>query len=174
MLGIGLVVLILNSPQTHAEGTFALRGVYATFLLLIGWGFAGTGLYAWSRRPGNAIGPLMTAAGLAWLLRGLEVSDNNSVLFSIGELAAALAYALLAHLLLAFPSGHLSTPAQRQPGSAGLRQRHCSSGCGVCLHRYQGRRRRLRWLPPNPILIFGSNTLAGLAIFLQLSARLSS
>src|SRR4051794_15142075 len=70
LLGVGSVALILSSPQTHAEGTFALRGVYAAFLLLIGWGFAGTGLYAWSRRPANAIGPLMTATGLAWLLRG--------------------------------------------------------------------------------------------------------
>ena len=112
LLGVGSVALILSSPQTHAEGTFALRGVYAAFLLLIGWGFAGTGLYAWWRRPANAIGPLMTATGLAWLLRGLGVSDN-SVLFGIGELAAPAAFALLAHLLLAFPTGHLQTRWQR-------------------------------------------------------------
>src|SRR5436190_1016538 len=32
LLGVGSVALILSSPQTHAEGTFALRGVYAAVL----------------------------------------------------------------------------------------------------------------------------------------------
>src|SRR3954452_19291898 len=167
LLGVGSVALILSSPQTHAEGTFALRGVYAAFLLLIGWGFAGTGLYAWSRRPANAIGPLMTATGLAWLLRGLGVSDN-SVLFSIGELAAPAAFALLAHLLLAFPSGRLQTSAQRRLAALAYANATVlqvaafvvtdttapDAGCDGC--------------PPNPILIFSSSSLAGLVILLQL------
>ena len=112
LVGVGVFVLVLRSPHTHATGTFASRTVYACYLLLIGWGFAGTGLYAWARRPGNDIGPLMTAAGFAWLLRGLGVSDDSTV-FSVGELVAALAFALVVHLLLAFPTGRLETRAQR-------------------------------------------------------------
>ena len=112
LIGLGVVTLVLRSPHTHATGTFASPAVYATYLLLIGWGFTGTGLYAWARRPGNDLGPLMTAAGFAWLLRGLGVSDD-SVVFGVGELAAPLAFGLIAHLLLAFPSGRLETRAQR-------------------------------------------------------------
>jgi signal transduction histidine kinase len=167
LLGVGSVALILSSPQTHAEGTFALRGVYAAFLLLIGWGFTGTGLYAWSRRPGNAIGPLMTAAGLAWLLRGLGVSDN-SVLFSIGELAAPAAFALLAHLLLAFPSGHLETPSQRRLAALAYVNATALQAAAFVITDTRAPDAGCDGCPPNPILIFNSSSLAGLVILLQL------
>ena len=107
-LGIGLTFLVLSSAGTHAGGIFASRGLYLAYLLLIGCGFAGTGLYAWSRRPGNRVGPLMTVTGCVWLVRGLEVSGNG-VLFAVGDLAAPWAFAVLTHLLLAFPSGHLGS-----------------------------------------------------------------
>jgi signal transduction histidine kinase len=166
LLGIGVALLILRSPGTHAAGTFASRTVYAAFLLLIGWGFAGTGLYAWGRRPGNAVGPLMTAAGSAWLLRGLGVSDD-SVVFSVGELAAPLTFAVLVHLLLVFPSGRLETTTQRR--LAMVAYANCTAlqvaafvftdttapyaGCDGC--------------PPNPILILNSRSLSTLASTLQ-------
>jgi signal transduction histidine kinase len=171
LLGFGVLLLVIGSPETHAAGSFASRGVYASYLLLIGWGFAGTGLYAWARRPGNAVGPLMTAAGFAWLLRGLGVS-NDSAVFGVGELAAPIAFALVAHLLLAFPSGRLETRPQRalallayvdvtvlqfaafvvtDPTSP-------ATGCPDC--------------PANPILITGSASLAGLVIGLQVLGSL--
>src|SRR4051794_3124987 len=167
LLGLGVLLLVLRSPQTHATGTFASRGVYACYLLSIGWGFIGTGLYAWARRPGNAVGPLMTAAGFAWLLRGVGVS-HDSVLFGIGELAAPIAFALVAHLLLAFPSGRLETRPQRSlallayvdvtvlqlMAFAVTDPTSPSSGCPSC--------------PGNPILVTGSPTLSGLVIGVQL------
>jgi hypothetical protein len=166
LLGIGQVVLILHSAGTHANGAFASRGIYVFYMLLVGWGFAGTGLYAWARRRGNAVGPLMTAVGCAWLLRGLEVS-SNSALFSLGNLLAPLAYGLLAHLLLAFPSGRLATKPRRrlavlayvnvtvvQVVAFMLTDTRASySGCDGC--------------PPNPILIFASPALLGLVSALQ-------
>ncbi len=112
LIGIGMLILILNSPDTHAPGVFAARGVYAAFGLVVGWGFAGTGLYAWARRPENNIGPLMCAVGFAWLLQGLATS-GDSVVFALGMLTRPLAYALLVHLLLVFPSGRLETRTQR-------------------------------------------------------------
>jgi signal transduction histidine kinase len=112
LVGVGMLILILNSPDTHAPGVFAARGVYAAFALVIGWGFAGTGLYAWARRPENNIGPLMCAVGFAWLLQGLATS-GDSVVFALGTLTRPLAYALLVHLLLVFPSGRLETRTQR-------------------------------------------------------------
>ena len=78
LLGVGMLVLILDSTHTHAPGVFAARGVFAAYTLVIGWGFAGTGLYAWARRPGNNVGPLMTAVGFAWLLQGLAISGDSA------------------------------------------------------------------------------------------------
>src|SRR3954452_10170816 len=82
LIGIGMTVLILGSDRTHASGVFASRGLYVLYLLLVGWGVGGTGVYAWARRPVNAIGPLLTAVGIAWLASLLEAS-SNSTLFAI-------------------------------------------------------------------------------------------
>src|SRR3954452_12894512 len=112
LVGTASAVLVLGSASTHASGVFAKPGVYLFYLLLIGGGFAGSGLYVWWKRPENRVGPLMTAAGCAWLLRGVEISSNG-VLFAIGNLAAPWAFALLTHLLLAFPSGRLTSVTQR-------------------------------------------------------------
>ena len=166
LIGIGMLILILSSTNTHAGGTFAPRGTYAAYTLMIGWGFAGTGLYAWARRPENNIGPLMSAVGFAWLLQGLATS-NDSVVFSIGILSRPLAYALLVHLLLAFPSGRLETRAQRwltalvyidvtvlQLASFVFEDTTASyANCNAC--------------PANPILILDSQTLYGLTNGLQ-------
>ena len=51
----------------------------------IGWGFIGTGLYSWTRRPASNIGLLMIAVGFAGLLKALAFSDD-SVIFTIGSL----------------------------------------------------------------------------------------
>ena len=53
LTGIGMLILILTSAHTHVSGTFAPRGIYAAYTLALGWGFAGTGLYAWARRPAS-------------------------------------------------------------------------------------------------------------------------
>ncbi len=49
----------------------------AALILTAGWGFAGTGLYAWDRRPDNNIGPLMTAVGFTWFFQALQASNNE-------------------------------------------------------------------------------------------------
>ena len=64
------------------------RGLAAALILVAGWGFAGTGLYAWDRRPGNNVGPLMTAIGFTWFFQALG-SSNNSVVFTIGVLGGS-------------------------------------------------------------------------------------
>jgi signal transduction histidine kinase len=171
LIGIGMLILILNSTNTHAGGTFASRGAYGAYALIIGWGFAGTGLYAWARRPENNIGPLMTAVGFAWLLQGLATS-NDGVAFSIGILTRPLAFGLLAHLLFAFPSGRLETRAQRWlvalvyidvtvlQLAAYVFQDNAASyaDCSDC--------------PSNPILISASKELYELMTGLQVAAAL--
>ena len=98
--GIGAAALILTSGHESS------RGLAAALILSAAWGFAFTGLYAWDRRPGNNIGPLMTATGFAWFFVALTFSDNE-VIFSIGIVGNTLAYAILIHLLLCFPGGKL-------------------------------------------------------------------
>src|SRR5436190_1398075 len=106
VIGIGVLLVVINGEHnTH-------RGAYAALSLGIGWGFIGTGLYVWRRRPGNNIGPLMIAVGFSGFLKALTFS-NHSVIFTIGSLGEVLIYALLIHLLLSFPSGRLESRLDR-------------------------------------------------------------
>ncbi len=106
LAGIGSAALILTSDHTSP------RGLAAALILAAGWGFAGTGLYAWDRRPGNNIGPLMTAVGFTLFFQGLTAS-SNSVVFAIGIIGSSLPYAILVHLLVSFPAGRLESRFQR-------------------------------------------------------------
>ncbi len=106
LLGVGALVAVINGQHDIH------RGAYAALTLGIGWGFIGTGLYAWTRRPASNIGPLMTAVGFAGLLKALSFS-GDSVIFAIGSLSELLIYALLIHLLLSFPAGRLEHGVDR-------------------------------------------------------------
>ncbi|HSS33992.1 MAG TPA: histidine kinase [Solirubrobacterales bacterium] len=106
LIGFGSAALILTSDHTSP------RGLATALILAAGWGFSFTGLYAWDRRPGNNIGPLMTAIGFTWFFQALQ-SSNDSVLFAIGTLGSTVPYAILIHLLVSFPSGRLEGRLQR-------------------------------------------------------------
>ena len=140
-----------------------LRGVYAALTLVIGWSFVGTGLYAWSQRPDNRIGLLMTAVGLSWFLNPLEFSDNQ-FLFVIGGVFGELPLALLGHMLLAFPDGRLHSRAERRVVAAGyftatvlelpayfFYQTENADQCHGC--------------PANPLLVHENMTLASISAF---------
>jgi len=105
-LGIGALLLVLGSDHQSQ------RGLAAALILAAAWSFAGTGLYAWYRRPANRIGPLMTAVGFAWFFEALNFS-GSAVVFSLGALTSALPFAILIHLLVTFPSGRLETRLQK-------------------------------------------------------------
>jgi signal transduction histidine kinase len=84
----------------------------ASLTVLAGWAFVGSGAVAWASRPGNRVGPLMVVAGLLLLASSLSAADHP-VGFTAGVLVAPLSTAFFAHLLLAFPSGRLTSPAER-------------------------------------------------------------
>jgi signal transduction histidine kinase len=90
-----------------------LRGLLAVLGLLVGWGFVGAGLFAWSRDPGNRVGMLMAATGFAWLLSLVGASDNP-LLFSFGEVIGSLYFATAAHMLLAAPDGRVHSLFERR------------------------------------------------------------
>jgi PAS domain S-box-containing protein len=107
-LAAGLAALSLILTSDHADDP----AVLAAITLLLGWSFIGSGLVAWSHRPENPFGRLMVAEGFAWLLQSLQ-SSNSSVPFSIGLLLSNIPFALLAHLLLAYPRGRLESRISR-------------------------------------------------------------
>jgi signal transduction histidine kinase len=79
--------------------------------VLTGWVVVGAGLVAWDRRPGSGTGRLLVATGLTWFVGNFAALGGVA-----GTLAADARFvhrALLAHVLLAYPVGRLSTPAQR-------------------------------------------------------------
>ena len=94
------------------------RGFTAVLGLLVGWSFVGTGLFAWWRRPGNRTGVLMAAVGFAWFAAGLS-DANDDLPHTIGIALDALFAAFAVHLVLAFPTGRLSTRLERRGVTAG-------------------------------------------------------
>jgi signal transduction histidine kinase len=101
-LALGGVSIALIATSDHAHA----RALAAVLIPLAGWGFAGTGLYAWYRRPANRTGPLLTAIGFTWFFQALESADNV-VVFAIGAFGLTVPFAILIHLLLTFPSGRI-------------------------------------------------------------------
>ena len=152
LLGVGCVALVLSSNHTDH------RGLAAALIVSAGWAFAGTGLYAWDRRPGNKVGPLMTAIGFTWFFQGLE-SSNDSFVFALGVIVGTVPYAILIHLLVSFPDGRLKGRFQHLVVAAGYLATTVlqlawalfvdpvkQNGCEGC--------------PDNPILISGHEGLA--------------
>lgn len=101
-----MVALVVNSDH---ETDKVLAGTLGPF---IGLSFCATGMFAWMRRPHNRFGVLMTAVGFAWFLSGLTES-NAPWVYTLGVYIAPLYIVLVGHMLLAFPSGHLETTAER-------------------------------------------------------------
>jgi signal transduction histidine kinase len=115
LLGLGVAGIALGVPIAAITATSDhtdLSGLMAVLVLVVAWSFLGTGLYAWDQRPDNLTGPLMVALAFSWLLSGLSAS-NYSGLYIAGVLLNGLPFAILTHLLFAFPSGRLQSRADR-------------------------------------------------------------
>jgi signal transduction histidine kinase len=107
VMGLAVLALILTNDELDAAGAWGAG------TLVVGWGFVWVGLYAWARRPDNRVGMLMAGTGFAWFLSGFTFSDVPLV-FTIGQLLASLFFAVVIHLLLAFPSGRLQSRLERR------------------------------------------------------------
>ena len=100
-----------------------------------------------ARRPENRFGALLVAVGFTYCLSGLIVTTDSWPFIS-GLVLIALPYAILFHILLAFPSGRLSTRVRARPGGADVRDGH---GRVVGVHGDRGH--GAFGLPANPLLI---------------------
>jgi signal transduction histidine kinase len=70
------------------------------------------GLYAWREGTHAQFGRLLVLAGAGWFLVALS-SSSDSLLYSIGRVAGWTVEAGLVYLMLAFPSGRLTTRVDR-------------------------------------------------------------
>jgi len=76
------------------------------------WAFLVAGLVAWSRRPGNRLGPLMVATCFALLARQFRYS-HDALAFTAFFLLGELGYVLVAHVTLAYPFGRVTDRLER-------------------------------------------------------------
>lgn len=74
--------------------------------LAAGWALLGSGLIAWSRRPGSRVGPLIVISGFAWFLGTLAGSDIG-LLAIVGALALTIHRAPLVHAIVGYPTGRV-------------------------------------------------------------------
>lgn len=112
VIGAALVAGGAGGALVAAGGRSAQPGLVVAVGLLVAWSFVAVGVYAWERRPDCRTGPLMCAVGFTWLLSGLTLTDT-SLLYTVGLALSGLWYAVLAHMLLAFPSGRLTGRTER-------------------------------------------------------------
>jgi signal transduction histidine kinase len=104
--GAGVCALVLASDHQEAKAAFAIFGP------AVGWGFIGTGLYAWWREPANRTGMLMVLLGFAWLSSTLEAA-NAALPHTYGLTFGGLWGSLFLHLGMSFPTGRLRSRFDR-------------------------------------------------------------
>jgi signal transduction histidine kinase len=136
-----ILAVAINSVGGHHRDLITISGP------VIGAAFIGTGLLAWVRRPENRFGALMIAVGVSYCLSALIVT-TESWTFIAGLAVIALPYAILFHILLAFPSGRLETPGNRALAAAAYLV--ATVGWWICM-LFQDTTRQ--GLPANPLMV---------------------
>jgi signal transduction histidine kinase len=107
-----LWVLVLAACATAAAMTLLTDGLDGLgtpngLKFLVGGAFAGSGLYAWRRRPENRLGPLMTVVGCTYLAAQILIQAHTSPLFTWGIWLGDAWVVSFVLFLLASPDGHL-------------------------------------------------------------------
>jgi signal transduction histidine kinase len=111
-LRLGLWVFAVAAGAGAAAMTLANEGSDGLgtpngLKFLIGLAFAGSGLYAWGRRPENRLGPLMTVVGCTYLAAQILSQAHASHLFTAGIWLSDAWVVLFVLFLLAFPDGQI-------------------------------------------------------------------
>jgi signal transduction histidine kinase len=111
VLGSALTVVVL----VRGGG---LPVLHVALTPLPGWSFGIAGLLACLRKRWRRVGVLLLAVGLAWFVHLLDWA-HVPALTAVGAPLRNAYAAVFAHLLLAFPSGRLGSPAMRALVAAG-------------------------------------------------------
>ncbi|SHN47200.1 Histidine kinase [Cryptosporangium aurantiacum] len=78
---------------------------------MVGTSFVAGGAVSWWLRPRVRVGPLLVAVGALWL--AAKVPPEDALPAGLEAVRVSAWAAVLAHLVVAFPTGRLVTPAQR-------------------------------------------------------------
>jgi signal transduction histidine kinase len=111
--GFGLLSLLI--ARSHPGATFGgVSWEAGVAELVAGWTMIGAGWFVWWRRGGRRSGLLLAMAGMAWFVAEW---DNPGIAvgmaFTVGLAAHALAPAVVAHAVMAYPFGRLSSRLER-------------------------------------------------------------
>ncbi|MCW2995807.1 MAG: putative signal transduction histidine kinase, partial [Conexibacter sp.] len=79
---------------------------------VVGLIYLAAGLLAWARRPSSRLGLLIVIGGWTTMLAALSNIDTPTTLV-VGAVTATLIHAVVAQMLLGFPTGRLHTAAER-------------------------------------------------------------
>jgi len=107
-LACGLAAITLVATSDRSTDPTAL----IVLAIGLGWGFIGTGLYAWWRRPENRMGALMVLVGFTWFLGALGEA-GGPWLFSLGSALSNVWIGAFALMLVAFPTGVVGRGLER-------------------------------------------------------------
>jgi signal transduction histidine kinase len=112
--GVGFGLLSILIAQSHPGATFGGTSWTAGLAELgAGWAMIGAGFYVWRRR-GQRSGLLLAAAGVAWFFPEWDNPGvGAAVAFTFGLVTYALAPAVVAHAVMAYPSGRPSSRLER-------------------------------------------------------------
>jgi signal transduction histidine kinase len=102
-----VVALVLNDLSDRPTRNLSWPVDLAFNLLTIG-----AGLAVWWRRPDTAVGRRMVVAGFL-MFASVLLRSNNSWAFTIGNLLAAAGVAVLAHVIVTYPSSRAETILER-------------------------------------------------------------
>jgi signal transduction histidine kinase len=107
----GLLVTFTLAVFVHGFGPVPWWRL--TLDLGVGASFLGAGLIAWWRRPKNAVGRLLMAAGFAFVAGAALSYVESPVTYTVRWLESSVYLAILVQLLFAFPSGRMSSRLER-------------------------------------------------------------
>ena len=103
-LAVGVGALVFGVLAEWVGGPWPNPSALAD--LAAGWALMGSGLIAWSRRPGSRVGPLIVISGFAWFL-GTLAGSNSGLLAIVGALALTIHRAPLIHAIVGYPTGRV-------------------------------------------------------------------
>jgi signal transduction histidine kinase len=168
--GGAVAALIVTSDLVHSPGGTA------ALTLIVGLSWCITGLVEWTRRPENRIGRLMVIFGFAWFVGRLGYSDVPAA-YTVGLFTGALFFAVLGHVLLAFPSGRLDGRLARGLVVAGYLDTTVVIAIATLFNTGEpGDPKNLALVEPNAALSDGLRNTArgvGIALFLATLAVLA-
>ncbi len=110
----GLVLGLLSIIAVTTSEFVERPATTITLNLLVGGAFVVAGVIAVEQRPENRVGLLMLAVGFAWFLgQGGLAYAGSSIPFTVGTALQFVYIAVIAHLIVAFPTGAVATTAGR-------------------------------------------------------------